>query len=80
MIFGLADFQRKTLEEKDEYVNFTVGKYAEKNGFKTRIRVYLTSTPAETIDSDNSSEEAHKSIWIHGLSNLVIMMTMIMME
>lgn len=57
MIFGLADFQRKTLEEKDEYVNFTVGKYAEKNGFKTRIRVYLTSTPAETIDSDSSSED-----------------------
>ena len=57
MIFGLADFQRKTLEKKDEGVIFTVGNYAEKNGFKSRIRVYLTSQLAEIILSDCSSED-----------------------
>jgi hypothetical protein len=58
MNFGLADFQRKTLEKEDEDVSFTVGNYAEKNGFKSRIRVYLTSASklAETINSDDSSE------------------------
>ena len=29
MIFGFADFQRKTLEKKEENVPFTVGNYAE---------------------------------------------------
>ena len=57
MIFGLADFQRKNLEKKDDGVTFTVGNYAEKNGFKSRIRVYLTSQLAEIILSDCSSED-----------------------
>lgn len=56
MHFGLADFQRQALEKEEENLSFTVGNYAEKNGFKSRIRVYLTSQLAETIISDSSSE------------------------
>ena len=37
-------------------MTFTVGNYAEKNGFKSRIRVYLTSQTVETVDSNSSSE------------------------
>ena len=57
MILGLADFQRKTLGKKHDGVTFTVGNYAEKNGLKSRIRVYLTSQPAEIILSDCSNED-----------------------
>ena len=43
MTFGLADFQRETLKKEEDGVAFTVGNYAEKIRFKSRIRVYLTS-------------------------------------
>ena len=38
---------------------FTVGNYAKKSGFKSRIRVYLTSQIIETVhsDSDIKSED-----------------------
>ena len=59
MTFGLADFQRETLKKEEDGVAFTVGNYAEKNGFKSRIRVYLTSQIIETLhcDSDIESED-----------------------
>ena len=59
MTFGLADFQRKTLKKEEDGVAFTVGNYAKKSGFKSRIRVYLTSQIIETVhsDSDIKSED-----------------------
>ena len=56
MTFGLADFQRRDIKKKEGNMTFTVGNYAEKNGFKSRIRVYLTSQTVETVDCNSSSE------------------------
>ena len=61
MTFGLADFQRETLKKEEDGVAFTVGNYAEKNGFKSRIRVYLTSQIIETLHSDSDIESEDES-------------------
>ena len=53
---GLADFQRETLKKEEDGVAFKVGNCAEKNGFKSRIRVYLTSQIIETVHSDSDIE------------------------
>lgn len=43
MNVGLADFKRQTLKETVGDLQFTLGDYADKNGFKSRVRLYFTS-------------------------------------
>ena len=57
--FGLADFKREPLADVDAGgVPFTLGHYAKKNGFKSRVRTYFTSERKEqTVGLICSSDE-----------------------
>ena len=58
MKLGLADFKRQPLTEFDGDVAITLGDYAEKNGFKSRVHLYLTTDQSvQTITSSSSDED-----------------------
>ena len=62
MQFGLAYCNRHKLS--DAHMTVPLGNYAEKNGFKTRLRLYLTTeNKVETVDDSSSDSEDLPSAW-----------------
>lgn len=64
MTFGLADFKRQLLEKHHDDDEFTLGAYAQKNGFKSRVRIYMTTNSRdEDIASLSSDDDALPIPW-----------------
>lgn len=58
MKFGLADFKRQPLTKCDGDAEITLGAYAQKNGFKSRVRLYMTSdSRVEEVATSSSDED-----------------------
>ena len=68
MNLGLADFQRKTLLKTAGDVEFTLGDYCTKNGFKSRVRFYFTSEKKEISISYSSDEDDLIAPWSETLA------------
>jgi hypothetical protein len=59
MVFSLADFKHQQLKEIDEEVKnaFSLDDYADKNAFKSRVRLYFTTEKKEGLDISSDDDD-----------------------